>query len=338
MIVVTTNSIEGGTIKRYIDSICTNTVVGTNIFSDFAASFTDFFGGRSGSYKRKLESIYEEARKELELKATRIGANAIIGFRVEFDEISGKDKSMFMVSVSGTACIVEYTKDESKTRVEQIARFVVDEEIEKIKVVEKLQEGSYLKEGWGELLAKLHPQEAIKPLLALYIKSRQSDSTLRDIETIISCYPHEMAEDEIYKEYETLGCNESMLYTLILNCNLFDADHVFSVCKKNLHAGIELLKVKRESYDKEELGKMKEISNYLDSLPDTGKIEKVKSGLLKKEAEMFICENGHKSKKDAEFCENPSCCVNIKGLTPIEVNVINDFKKRICVIESLLNS
>ena len=32
----TTNNIEGCPIKKYIDVICSNIVIGTNIFSDFA--------------------------------------------------------------------------------------------------------------------------------------------------------------------------------------------------------------------------------------------------------------------------------------------------------------
>ncbi len=42
-IMSTTNTIEGCPIKKYIDTICSNIVIGTNIFSDFAASFTDFW-------------------------------------------------------------------------------------------------------------------------------------------------------------------------------------------------------------------------------------------------------------------------------------------------------
>mgnify|MGYP000373425860 CR=1 FL=1 len=88
-------------------------MIGTNIFSDFAASFTDFFGGRSDSYRRKLEIIYGEASKALKQKALNLGANAnLLVSEVDFDEISGKDKSMFMVSVSGTACIIEMNNKE----------------------------------------------------------------------------------------------------------------------------------------------------------------------------------------------------------------------------------
>jgi hypothetical protein len=35
-------------------------------------------------------------------------ANAIIGLKVDFDEISGKGKSMFMMSALGTAVYVKY--------------------------------------------------------------------------------------------------------------------------------------------------------------------------------------------------------------------------------------
>lgn len=68
-IITVTNNIEGYSIERYLDTVCTNVVVGTNLFSDFAASLSDIFGGFSNSYKHKLELIYNEATKELKNKA-----------------------------------------------------------------------------------------------------------------------------------------------------------------------------------------------------------------------------------------------------------------------------
>ena len=65
-IVTTTEHIENATIKCYLDAICTNIVIGTNVLSDFAASLSDFSGGKFDSYKRKLEYAYTEARRELE--------------------------------------------------------------------------------------------------------------------------------------------------------------------------------------------------------------------------------------------------------------------------------
>lgn len=82
-------------------------VIGTNLFSDIAASLTDVFGGRSESYKSKLTTIYDEVMKELIGKAESYHADAIVGLHVDFDEISGGGKSMFMVSASGTAITLE---------------------------------------------------------------------------------------------------------------------------------------------------------------------------------------------------------------------------------------
>lgn len=339
MIVVTTNTIEGGKISRYIDAVCANTVVGTNVFSDFAASFTDFFGGRSGTYKRKMEAIYEEARKELEEKAERMGANAIVGFRVDFDEISGKDKSMFMVSVSGTACVVDYDKKGGASRIEQVGRFAVDEELEKVRVVDRLKNGYLFQEGDGRLLARLRPKEAVRPLVGIYLKYGKdpSDKTAQEAAGVISAYSFDEAGEELYAVYEESGYSP-LVCSLISDCGFFDARSVLAVCKKDVHAGISLLDAGCASYNREELGRMKEICAFLDSLPDTGRIEKVKAGLLKKEEEMYICQNGHKSKRDSEFCENASCCLNIKGLTPKEVEKTGQFKRRVEVIGRMLDA
>lgn len=110
MIVTTTNSVEGYSIRQYLGVVNANVVIGTNLFSDIAASLTDVFGGRSDSYKSKLTTIYDEVMKELIAKAESYHADAIVGLHVDFDEVSGGGKSMFMVSASGTAVCLERTQ------------------------------------------------------------------------------------------------------------------------------------------------------------------------------------------------------------------------------------
>lgn len=107
VIITTTPTLEGMPIKEYRGIINTNIVIGTNFFSDFAASFTDVFGGNSNTYQNKMNSMYVAAKKQMQEKAIRLGANAIVGYHTDFDEISGKGKSMFMLSASGTACVVD---------------------------------------------------------------------------------------------------------------------------------------------------------------------------------------------------------------------------------------
>ncbi len=102
-IITTTNSVENYVIDQYLGVVTSNLVIGTNFFSDFVASLSDFFGGMSGTYRKQMDTLYERARDQITVEAKQRGANAILGYRIDFDEISGQGKSMFMISVSGTA-------------------------------------------------------------------------------------------------------------------------------------------------------------------------------------------------------------------------------------------
>lgn len=106
-IITTTGNIEGCPIKNYLGVINSNIVIGTNLFSDIAASFTDIFGGNSETYQNKMDLMYKSAKDNLMKKAVARGANAIVGFKIDFDEISGKGKGMLMLSAAGTACLIE---------------------------------------------------------------------------------------------------------------------------------------------------------------------------------------------------------------------------------------
>ena len=103
IIITTTNNVENYVVDNYLGVVTANLVIGTNVFSDFVASLSDFFGGMSGTYRKQMDTLYERARDQISFEAKQKGANAILGYRIDFDEISGQGKSMFMISVSGTA-------------------------------------------------------------------------------------------------------------------------------------------------------------------------------------------------------------------------------------------
>ena len=102
-IITTTNTVDNYEVKEYLGVVTANFVAGTDFINDFFASMSDFFGGTSGTYKSEMDKLYERAKCAIETEAINKGANAILGYKVDFDEISGKGKSMFMISVSGTA-------------------------------------------------------------------------------------------------------------------------------------------------------------------------------------------------------------------------------------------
>lgn len=138
ILVTTTSSVDGLEIKQYLKPISAHIVAGTNLFSDFFASFSDVFGGRSQTYQKQLASLYNEAIKRLKAAAYEIGANCIIGLHIDLDEISGKGKSMFMLTAIGTAVII----DDSKRKKTVINSYEIFENvgIDKIKVLQKKRE------------------------------------------------------------------------------------------------------------------------------------------------------------------------------------------------------
>ena len=106
MIVTTTQSIEGHRIAAYRGVVVGEAIMGANFVRDIFAGITDIIGGRSGAYESKLADAREVAFRELEENAVRAGANAVVGVDIDC-EVVGKDGSMLMVSVSGTAVSVE---------------------------------------------------------------------------------------------------------------------------------------------------------------------------------------------------------------------------------------
>jgi uncharacterized protein YbjQ (UPF0145 family) len=105
MLLTTTPNIEGKTIMTYIGVVTGETIIGANFFKDFKASLTDVFGGRSGTYERTLREAKDTAMKEMEDRAARMGANAVIGIDLDYETL-GNGGSMMMVSCSGTAVVV----------------------------------------------------------------------------------------------------------------------------------------------------------------------------------------------------------------------------------------
>ena len=106
MITTTTPSVEGKRIIEYKGIVFGEVISGVNFVKDIAASFTNFFGGRSESYEKELIQAREDEIKEMESRAESIGANAVVGVDIDY-EVLGADNGMLMVTASGTAVVVE---------------------------------------------------------------------------------------------------------------------------------------------------------------------------------------------------------------------------------------
>lgn len=102
MILTTTPTVEGRTIREYKGVIFGEVISGVNFFRDIAASIRDLVGGRSGSYEEELINARSQAMDEMAERAVRLGADAVIGIDIDY-EVLGEKGGMLMVTASGTA-------------------------------------------------------------------------------------------------------------------------------------------------------------------------------------------------------------------------------------------
>lgn len=105
MVITTTNEIQDKKVIEYKGIVFGEVISGINMFKDMGASLRNIFGGRSKGYEDELLTARENALEEMKTRASNLGANAIIGVKMDY-EVLGADNGMFMVTCSGTAVVV----------------------------------------------------------------------------------------------------------------------------------------------------------------------------------------------------------------------------------------
>lgn len=106
MIITTGGTVEGYEITEYKGIQFGEVISGVNMFKDIGAGFRDIFGGRSQGYENELTHAREEALRELQERSAALGANAVIGVKMDYETV-GQGGSMLMVTASGTAVVIK---------------------------------------------------------------------------------------------------------------------------------------------------------------------------------------------------------------------------------------
>lgn len=345
----TTNSIPNYDVIESRGLVFANVVLGTNFFSDFAASFTDTFGGTSDTYQSKLDKIYSEVINKLKVKVTDLGCNAIIGFKIDFDEISGKGVSMFMVNAVGTAC---KAKPIQTPKVTHSSDYLDVEEMEiavkKCKIVKsiKSKDNPRISNEAIEYLLDYPTKEVVEELLDYYYVVRVTDGTItvggqyvvdgtsarvQSNVRFINRYIGLVIDGEVIEKVYAKYLENDTYFTIIEENNIFDSKQVLRIAENDPFKALKLLGVGKNSYTKEDIGYFKQIVSKYENLPNRGSYGMSKGGLFSKSQEIYVCEHGHENEKDVEFCKN--CGKNIQGLTKEDLQRINDIKLKIEVLE-----
>jgi uncharacterized protein YbjQ (UPF0145 family) len=104
MILTTTDVIQGAVVEAYLGIVTAEVVYGSNALRDFFAGIRDIIGGRTGSYERVFEQGQRNALTELEQRALRLGADAVIGIELDTGTINiDQSGVLLLITATGTA-------------------------------------------------------------------------------------------------------------------------------------------------------------------------------------------------------------------------------------------
>ena len=108
MLILTTPTIGGKKIVKYLGLVSGEAILGANIFKDLFAGIRDIVGGRSAAYEKELRSAKQIAIEEMVEETKALGGNAVVGVDLDYETIGiGQTGNMLMVSASGTAVVYE---------------------------------------------------------------------------------------------------------------------------------------------------------------------------------------------------------------------------------------
>lgn len=344
----TTNKVDNGKVIQYYGVVSAQIVAGTGFLSDFAAGLSDFFGGRSGSYRRQLEGLYEEALDELSDKAKYLGANGILGLTIDMDNISGKGMSMFMITTVGTAVKIEF---DDKKQIDLNSKGTVSSEllltaIAKREILQILDNSKTpLPSKKWETILKYPDNEYVLPVINRYFEidmmggqgfEDEYKGFQNNIDAFMQIVDRKLVIQVVYKKMKGSDSDFRTARMLVRKHQLFDAKSMIDLLQSvDPSRAISILEVEQPSYSESDLKDMEALMEAIDNMPDQGKIEMVKGGVFSKDADKFICVCGHKNNPEVEYCSE--CGRNIKGLRQSEVDMINAFKNRVSVLKDLLS-
>ena len=103
MILTSSNTLVTKEIIEYRGLVTGESLIGANIYKDLFSGVRDVVGGRTSKYEEELKKARNIALKSMEEKAENLGANAIIGLKISYDNLGGTMGNTILVTAYGTS-------------------------------------------------------------------------------------------------------------------------------------------------------------------------------------------------------------------------------------------
>lgn len=321
ILITNTESLSGWEIETYLKPIFSNVVIGAGFLSDFSASITDIFGGRSSSYEKKLQSVNDNALQVLKSRASEIGANCVIGLRVNINQITGKNVQMFMVSAYGTAVIAKNitpTKT-ATTSLKEIDKSTVVDTALLIKLLDNFQkDGFKLTMEYLQLIIDSKSEEfaplILKKLKQVSINSFADETQIQAKKLFIEYFSVISLQRSMAVLYEALiqETDERLIKDIL---SIIEAQDMvdFEGCIKMLSSddlskkklALAILKFNKPVYIYEDIDELKRVAAKVEtSFPLLSSVTTKKGFLSTNEKEVWLCKCGKSNEIDTHYCYN----------------------------------
>ena len=103
MILTSANTLENKEIVEYKGLVTGESLIGANIYKDLFSGVRDVVGGRTSRYEEEIQKARDIALNSMEEKAEYLGASAIIGLKISYDNLGGTMGNTILVTAYGTA-------------------------------------------------------------------------------------------------------------------------------------------------------------------------------------------------------------------------------------------
>jgi uncharacterized protein YbjQ (UPF0145 family) len=107
MILTSANTLENKTIIEYKGIVTGESLIGANIYKDLFSGVRDVVGGRTSTYEEEIKKARDIAFQSMKEKAEQLGANAIIGLKISYDNLGGTMGNTILITTYGTAILFE---------------------------------------------------------------------------------------------------------------------------------------------------------------------------------------------------------------------------------------
>ena len=326
----TAGSIAGWDIQRHLGVVAVHVVAGTGLISDFFAGFSDFFGGRSESYRKQLASLYDEAIARLLHEAHARGGNWLVGLRVDIEQVSGKGKQMFMITGMATAVSAKPTPGRDSALATQratVSATEMDDHWSRVRLLKEHGSSSgllpppVLARATEARLSELSPA-VLRSLAASqdesFYDAKTREESLETHAMFFTALPPSDASKALFEGLAVGRDVAAAAIVLMARCTLGDLAsslrEVESENREQRRNGLQSLRAHQLVYAAADLDKIDRLRDRLDGSPFMSPHVVLKKGLLGGDRSEWECVCGRRISIKAPTCA--TCLRDQMGFLP----------------------